>query len=311
MRRLATFALCICAPICLSACLPSDDRPNPAEVLVTAEPSRSTTSGLMTSDGWTVTFERVLMGLGNTGFKEDDACNEYSGSEYARVFDFVVPGRNKVGLSYGLGACTLSFRISTPQLNSPLETGVTAEDVTLMRTPVADGHATPGTTVAIGAAPQPSRTSVLVRGRADRQGVTKHFDWEFRQNYRLHDCGAPDPGTNATPVTLKGGDSITLALVVHAEELLRTAAADDASFAFDPIASADADADGNVTLTELGQVMTAAAQPVDGGTEAGDAGAPTTLENLVYDSLVPRIVQLDGAGVCQRELRRGRGPGGG
>jgi hypothetical protein len=54
-----------------AACLPADNRPVPASILVTAQPSEATKHGFVTDDGWEVKFDRVLLALGDVDLDDD------------------------------------------------------------------------------------------------------------------------------------------------------------------------------------------------------------------------------------------------
>src|SRR6185369_702636 len=50
-----------------AGCLPGDIRPTPAVIHFTVEPSAAVTEGVMTADGWRISFEKLLVGLGGAG----------------------------------------------------------------------------------------------------------------------------------------------------------------------------------------------------------------------------------------------------
>lgn len=82
---------------------------------------------------------------------------------------------------------------------------------------------------------------------------------------------------------------------------------------FDAFAVADdahGDADGDITLAELGQVPLVEIQrnerdaQADGALRAdGGAGAWTTLEDFVYLGLFPRVVRFGARGACTMRAR--------
>lgn len=337
--RVARLIPWLAAALSLSDCLPADTRPTPASVLLTAEPSAAVTAGVATSDGWTVSFERLLMGVGDARLTTE-ACVDYENSGgfaatgYSRLFDFSLAGRREVSELYGLGSCGLRFRLSAPATDDLLSVGVTPADLAFMRIFADDGHAQPG-----------ARSSVYLKGHASRGGETKRFEWAFRRQLNAHDCGATTDGGVGPPTELVGGASLTFGIVVHGEELFRETADQGAPLTFDLLASADANGDGEITLLELSKVP--APPPLilfldparaddagdgdagdsgphkgDGGTHAGDGGpagdagdggltaGAETLEDLVYDHLLTKVFTL-GDAACTAEARgRGRGGGG-
>jgi hypothetical protein len=82
------------------------------------------------------------------------------------------------------------------------------------------------------------------------------------------------------------------------------------------MADADADGDGVVTMDELSKapppvVGSGELGPGGSSPDAGDGGptdagaeAPTTLEALVYNDLLKRVLRVAGGGACEEERRR-------
>jgi hypothetical protein len=300
----ALVALALALSTAAAGCLPGDTRPPPESVYVTAEPSAAVQGGFDTADGFRVTFDRLLLGVGNIGFEDDDAaCNVYAEAWYDRLFDFTVTGREKVGTVYGLGACRLQFRVREPSSEALLGAGVTAADLALMRVRLPDHYT------------KERQASVVVTGSAARGGEAKRFAWAFRRSYGYTDCETSAGGFSTTLALAEGGAS-ALRLEVRGEELFRAFAKDRADLLFQPMADADADADGEITLDELAKAPRPAVDP--GEMEPGDAPAsagealppdvdpdvdPGSMEYLVYEELLPRLLRALGGGPCKAELR--------
>lgn len=290
------------AMTCLAAgCLPGDTRPKPTSLYVTAEPSQGLKVGVDTEDGWKITFERFLLGIGHVDFEEDDAaCNPYAEARYTRLFDFTVAGREKVGTVYGLGTCRVEFRLRDPQLDALIGPGATASDVTFMRTSGTDRFA------------DDAHASVVVVGAGTRGDVTKRFEWVFRRSYEITSC-TTDSGGSATTFVLTEGGSRELRIEVRGEELFRSLAEEGADLRFQPIADADTDADGVVTLDELSKAPgppagTGGASGTSSGAAPGAAEDPSeeSLEHLIYGELLPRVLRVAGGGRCEAEQRSRR-----
>ena len=292
--------------LALAACLPGDTRPQPAVVHLTVEPSPAIAAGVTTTDGWQISFERLLVSLGGAGLSargvggrgaDDTLCNSYAGAGYERLFDFTVGGQQKLSDIYGLGTCGVRLRLRSPGSDSLLGEGVTADDLAFMRVEGTDAIITSG------------RRTVYLRGRATRGAVTKRFEWTFRVGVSLHGCaGAGDVGF-ASDVVLTSNEVLPLPLIVHGEELFHASLADDSPLRFDPIAEADADGDQNITLDELADV----AGPVpesDGGIASSDGGTPT-LEAFLYEGLVPRMVRIGDSAACVGDTQQMMMPAGG
>lgn len=270
------------------------------------------TNGVTTSDGWAISFERLLIALGRLSL-DGSSCNSYSEARYDRLFDFAATSTpQKVGEVFGLNECDLTFRVRTPSSDALLATGVTSDDLAQMRTPGSDAWST-GAGVA-----------VLVRGSATRAGTTKRFEWSFRQGWSFHDCPRPDDAGLATALALGSGDSLQLGLVVRGEELFRQWADDAAPLVFDAMANADADGDQSITLDELDAVPAPVAP--DGGAldastdadaslatdaavdaDAADGASGPTLADVLYGELVPRMLRLGDSGACSASPSSGGG----
>jgi hypothetical protein len=144
--------------------------------------------------------------------------------------------------------------------------------------------------------------------------VTKRFEWLFRRSYKIKNCEAAGGGL-ATKLELTGGAAGELRIEVRGEELFRSLADDRADLWFQPIAGADADADGAVTLDELSR----APRPLveiggvgggggssgagSGAPPEGEVGASGSLEQLIYEELLPRLLRVAGGGPCEAEPR--------
>ncbi|EYF03658.1 hypothetical protein [Chondromyces apiculatus] len=310
----AGLLLALAASPLATGCLPGDTRPVPESFYVTAEPSQAVTEGFTTGDGWSITFDRLVAGVGNIDFDwEDESCLTYAEARYDRLFDFTVAGREKIGTAYGMGTCRVEFQLRSPSIDTLLGPGVSQDDVTRMRTPGSDFFATD------------EDVSVEVTGSATRDGVTKRFDWQFRKSYEMTDCEAEGGGFMTTVELTEAAES-EMRLEVRGEELFRVADSPDADFHFQPLADADTvgNGDGTVTLEELagadrigegvlGEGETPEEGTVGGVTEDPGGGilpptnpATNTLVGLVYETLLPRVLRPMDALSCDVEDRSRR-----
>lgn len=294
MRALFTIAAGSAAlGLLISACLPGDTRPPPAVVHLTVEPSAADTEGFTTIDGWNVSFDRLLVSLGGAGLggvgiggrgANDAACNSYAGAGYERLFDFTAVGTQKLSDIYGLGSCGVRLRLRSPGSDSLLGTGVTAEDLAFMRTEDTDAIVTKG------------RRSVYLRGKAIHGAITKRFEWSFRLGVSLHGCASADGTSFASDVALVGTEALPLAVIVHGEELFHEGLDDATPLRFEAIAAADADGDQMITLDELAAIPGPLPE-ADAGVAIADGGTPT-LEQFIYQELVPRMIRIGESGPC-------------
>ncbi len=280
-------------------CLPVDARPTPASVLVTVSGDPQVKNGIDGSrtDGWSITFDKFVVSLGKVTLN-GDPCTPYTDADYRRIFDARTLEPQKVSISYALGTCTLGFRISNPDQDTVLSSGVTDDDVTLMRTEGSDSYA--GT----------SGISVYVKGKAQKDAVSKTFTWGWRERRVSVDGCTRVPGGATEELVLHGDDAVVVDLHLHGEVLFRDRLDPaTAKLRFAPYALADdvyGDANGDVTLDELGKMTLAQAGLTSADVTTGDAGTPswTTFEDFEYLGLFPQIVGLGETGTCVATIKQ-------
>jgi len=280
-----------------SACLPQDERPPPASLLVTASGSQATQQGFETDDGWHIQFTRFIVSIGHADFTKSDACTTYSDANYERVLDLLQPGAQKVNLIHGLGSCNLEFRVAYPNSNSLAGLGVTEQDITFMRTQFSDRYTSL------------QGINGYISGAARKEGRVKVFTWAFRQNWYYSSCRSEDG--QLVSLSLAGGAQESVELSFYGERLFQDVSQPDLPrLAFEPMAQADSatgNDDGDVSLDELGRVNVAlgslAGTPPP-YTTVTDAGATTDLQSLVYMGLFPRMVRYADAGPCMSTATR-------
>ena len=320
------------------ACVPADTRPVPSSLFLAVAASPETRSGLLTADGWNLSFERVLVGIGRTALSS--SCTRYSEASYDRLLEVSQRGPQKLSVLYGIGRCDLRFRIGTPSSEALLGEGTADADVVKMRTRGQDRWVNRG------------GITLEVVGNARRGDTVKAFDFVFRTQLRLSACSQtadggegvsfggdageeepPDASTvdsgadaEAPPpegvgVVLETGGELTQELRLEAEALFRSDPTDTARIRFDPYAAADTDGDDRVTLEELVRVPIGTIR--DGGAfEAGlttgtDGGGRSVLVESLGDYVVivllPRLLRYGAAGRCRVNMNidLGRPDGGG
>jgi hypothetical protein len=282
----AGWVLCALVPIALVqiGCLPGDERPPPGSLEVSAEPSDATRDGFTSDDGWHIVFERFVSALGDVRLRNansdlgypDESCNEYSRANYDWLIDFTAAEREKVGLVYGLGICRVDFEFRSPSNDNLLGAGTSAGDHTFMRARASDGHI------------EDARVTLWASGAAEKAGVTKTFSWPFRQSFELEECTAASGEGHANILTLRTGEAAGMRAIVRGEELFRGEA--DAETAFDLIAAADVDGDGDVTFAELDEAP------------SPDEPADETALDWIYQTGLRRVITVEGADTCSLEV---------
>ena len=290
---LISMARITAAALLLAECLPGDTRPPPAVIHLTVEPSPAVTEGVTTVDGWHISFERLLVGIGRAalgargngvGDIDDSGCTSYANANYERLFDVTVGGRQPLSDIYGLGTCGVSFSLSSANSDAPLGEGVSAQDREFMFDLENRGVGWKGP------------LTMYVRGQAKRDATTKRFEWSLRQWSIFRGCVDASGLGFASDVVLTSGAVLTLPVIVHGEELFRERPSDDSPLSFDALAAADADGDQVITLEELGGTVDPLTE-VDGGLTSADGGAPS-IADLFNRGLVPRMMRLRDSGPC-------------
>ena len=116
------------------------------------------------------------------------------------------------------------------------------------------------------------------------------LEWGFETDTEYGNCHAtdkvPDGGVGIMQITIHG-DHLFMDSLVEMEPSLR----------FDPIAAADADADGRVTLEELAQVSGTAFEALDHYDVAPDSQIDDLRAYVTY--LATTIGHIDGEGHCE------------
>jgi hypothetical protein len=289
------------------SCLPNDTRPTPTTLNVNVSGSPLISSGIAFGDGWSIAFDRVLVGIGRSAVDGGD-CTDYSETAYTRLYDASVVAPQKLSVIYGLGTCNFNFRLRNPDTQDTITMpGVTDDELATMLTPVtaADRYTSKDTT----------GITLWMRGNATNGSAKKTFDWSFRiRRVSIRDCESPD-GTYFS-LDMPGGNTIDLDIEIHPEALFQDRLDwATAHLRFGPFAQADdkfGNADGVVTLDELNAMTLADAGITavdeqtfedagvdDAGDESGvgDASSPqswTTFEDFVYLGLYPRIARVAG-----------------
>jgi hypothetical protein len=288
----------------VAACVPADTRPPPGTLTLTVSPSPAVMQGVVTTDGWNIHFDRVLVGIGDSSL--GDQCTIYGEAGYDRVLDVTTDGGQRLGILHAIGQCDVRFRLSAPSPDALLGEGVADADVTYLRTPGGDPY------VPIGG------IAADVAFTATRGDVTKKLHLSFRQRIRYREC-ALDPDAGLPAIDLSGNQALAYDIRIEGEALLRDDIDASAALRFDPFAKADTNGDGTVTLDELravpidevreGGVFEAGTYEVDdaGNVRRGKPIVIATLGDYVYQLLAPTLARWRDVGWCASigDQRRG------
>lgn len=272
----------------LTGCLPDDNRPEPARVQVRFRGEAPfADEANLTEDGWTVDITKVLVAVESPSFGYDDeTCSIYSSAEYGRIFDGLRQKPEKLAELFAVGRCSLSYVVASPRSDALLAEGTTEADKTLLRTP---GSALSGKLGTDG-------TSLLVEGRAEKDGVTKQFSWAFRRAFVASNCTSANQDMDPTPLALETGAEVTLDLGIQVENLFDCGGEPmTGTSCFAHLAEADdhyGNGDGTVTFEELNEFPFEA------------SGSKPSWFSVLYGSLMPTVVRPVDYGICKTKEGR-------
>ncbi len=217
------------------------------------------------ADGWAVSFDKVLLSVGDVSAAVEDADPALTAPEY-RIWDLAVPsdgvGHEVAAAEVDGGAYDhIDFRVA-PAADA-IAGNATEEDVALMRD---NGH------------------SLYIAGRAAKDGETLSFAWGF--------SGATAYGECEGTAMVDGGEHATT-LTIHMDHLFYDDLfSPEPLVAFDLVAAADADGDAVVTEAELAAVSLATEERYQvGSTGVDDLWA-------FIDHQTSTVGHIDGEGHC-------------
>ncbi|WP_437596580.1 hypothetical protein WMF28_28840 [Sorangium sp. So ce590] len=232
-------------------------------------------------DGWSVRYEKFLFVLRNVTVADREG-NVGARMEGSILYDHTKPGVKPVVTFEGLEAKPwerVSYEIGPVDADTALD-GATEEDKALMLAAGASVH-------------------IEAIARKGDGGDEKRLDWTFSLATRYADCQGEKAGKETEGVLVTNGGTDTVELTIHGDHFfyddLQSAAA---SRRFAPIAAADADGDGAVTLEELAAVRLVAIQ--EGGYGTGSAGNINDLGAFVA-ALSGTLGHFRGEGECVSE----------
>jgi hypothetical protein len=238
MRRVNTcIGLAACALLSLAGCGSSDDsgEAGRGSVNFTVWGEEFIEDGIPAEefqDGWSVTFERFLITLGDVRVETAGGA-EAGRIEGTALFDLVAKGPHPVG-SFELAARAWDrVGYAVPAADAATEASDGASDADLD-------------------AMQDSGHSVYVVGSASLDDRTKTFAWGFTNTTRYRDCVAEIDGQEVHGVVIANGGDESVELTIHGDHFFYDdLASPDAVPRFEAMAGADTDDDGEVTLDEL------------------------------------------------------------
>lgn len=187
-------------------------------------------------DGWEVTYEKFLVNIGHVTVADSEGVVG-ARMDGTILFDHRLPGVKPVFSAADLEARPwekVSYEIPIVTPDTALADGVTDEDRGLLLD---------------------SGASIYVVGSAVKGGETKTFEWAFPVGTLFDDCRGERGGKETDGALVTNGGTDQIQLTIHGDHLFYDdLQSPNAVLRFDPIAAADADMDGAVTLEELSEV---------------------------------------------------------
>ncbi len=221
------------------------------------------------SDGWRVQFDRFLVSVAEVTVARGHEAPDVAMTE-ARVFDLAKSsdsaGYVVVDQEVPAGIYDhLEYRIAPPAAGKATVGNAAEADLQLLL----DRGA-----------------SVYVEGTAEKDGQTKHFAWAFDTDARYSHCD--------TTIDAKSGETGAAQLTIHGDHLLYDDLfSETPNVAFQLIADADANQDGEITQAEL--------QAMDLRTQAryqvGSTGITDLWRFIRFQTT--SVGHIDGEGHCE------------
>lgn len=256
----------LCAALSLSAACSSDEttpETGAYSITVYGEEFIEDKIPAADTDGWEIKFEKFLVAVDQVKAKPASATG-------AALFDLTKPSNGEGHLlaefpqAEAGAAAPLSYRIAP---NTSFSAGNVTDE--------ADKQAF----ISAGA-------SIMVKGSASKDGVTKTFSWVFKTTTAYSDC--------QTVAKVQPGGAATSQLTIHADHFFYDdLVSEEPNVAFSLIAQADADGDGEVTQVEL-EALDITSQ------ERYQVGNSTDVKNLwqFIQAQTATLGHIDGEGHC-------------
>ncbi|WP_437973552.1 hypothetical protein WMF11_32720 [Sorangium sp. So ce295] len=232
------------------------------------------------ADGWSIQYEKFLFVVRNVTIADREG-NVGARMQGSILFDHTKAGAKPVVAFDDLEAKpweAVSYEIGPVDADTALE-GATEEDKALMLAAGASVH-----------------IEAIARKSGDGGEVEKRLDWTFSLATRYADCKGDKAGKETEGVLVTNGGTDDVELTIHGDHFFYDdLQAATAARRFAPIAAADADDDGAVTLEELAAVRLVEIEEGTYGT--GSAGDINDLGAFVA-ALSRTIGHFRGEGEC-------------
>ncbi|HEY8945896.1 MAG TPA: hypothetical protein VIM73_16620 [Polyangiaceae bacterium] len=277
--KLSRLFFALSAVLGLPAC-GDDDTTGTGDVVFTIWGEEYVEDGIPTAefeDGWEARFSKFLIVLGDVSVA-DGRAGEAGRLSEVRVFDLAVPGPHEIGALKDVDARAwdrVGYTVRAAGADTERHSSATSQDLSRMRD---EGY------------------SVYVEGSAVKESQEMTFAWGFENSTRYDDCVQVDGARETHGIVVTNGGADAVELTIHGDHFFYDdLASPDAVLRFEPIAAADADGDGNVTLEELSAVKLV--EIPEGSYGTGSASAVDDLGAFVR-ALTATLGHFRGEGHC-------------
>jgi hypothetical protein len=191
-------------------------------------------------DGWTLTYDRFLVNIGNIRVASSSGAVAAS-MPGSTLFDNTVEGVKEL-VSFDVPSKAyddVGYEIAPVTDDAEIGPGAFETDRTMM---VENGY------------------SVYLAGTATKEDVEKRFAWGFTIGTRYEECHSELDGRDTLGLVVTNGGTVEAQLTTHGDHpfydrLQASSSAVATSLRFDALAEADADDDGEITLEELDEEL--------------------------------------------------------
>lgn len=236
-------------------------------------------------DGWSVTFERFLVVIGEVSVAEGGAAPaaRMAGS---KLFEMKRATGDKLVTRFervpAKAYDRVSYAIAPAGASTELGDGASDADKQLM---IAGGY------------------SIYFEATATRGAASKRMAWGFTTSTLYDRCTSVESGKETDGIVVTNGGTANAQLTIHGDHFFYDdLQSESAKLRFDNLAAADANDDGTLTLEELGAVKLAALPAGSGPYGTGSAAGVHDLRAYV-EALSRTLGHFRGEGECLSRAR--------
>ena len=248
-------------------------------------PPKDASGEVIVEDGWTIRYTKFLLVISDVSVGDPDK-EPAARMTTPKLYDMHAPGPKPVVAFSdlpGKAYTHVSYAVAPVTASTELGGGATDADKQLMSQ---NGY------------------SIYVEGTVTKDATTKSFAWGFTTNTVYDRCEGEVSGKKTEGVIVTNGGNDAVELTIHGDHFFYDdLQSPDAKVRVDTIANADADADGKITLEELGAVQLADAQKVPAGLYGTGSASNVNDLRAFVEALSRTLGHFRGEGECLARAR--------